>query len=449
MAGQSGCVLHHPLSYAREVILRMGKVEFAQAIRQQGRILGYNLGTTRTTVFKWERGDHDPDEPTQIVIAHLLRIPGSVRKQAPWPLWLPAWDTAALDAPWTQAATLEVLTSVAESGLMDRRGFLGIGGTALIGLGAQWVTAEPALAAAAKGDMVTPTTVDRMRDRVTSLHAMEQETGGGDYLESARADLRLISRMLEHGRYSEDTAQRLYGLAAEVCCLLGWMSYDASLHGAAQKHYAAALRASKTAGDDTLGAHALCFMATQAANQREQRGAVGLMDSAEAVRSRVPASMRASIAAHQTTVYVKAGEEKKAAAALNRAFDALGRMDHAEAPTYLRWFGEAQLRSTEGRFYLNTGQAAKATDSLERSVKHAAPRDKAVRYGTVALAYQRTGDLDGALEATHKAARLLEEGVHSRRGIERLEDVRKGFAPHRHEPRVKEASERITALSSA
>ncbi|WNI17536.1 hypothetical protein [Actinacidiphila sp. ITFR-21] len=101
-----------------------------------------------------------------------------------------------------------------------------------------------------------------MAERVESLRAMEQETGGVDFLESARADLRLITRLLDSGRYTERTAQRLYTLAAEVCCLLGWISYDASPHTAAQQHYTVALRAAKAAGDDTLGAHTLCFMAT-------------------------------------------------------------------------------------------------------------------------------------------------------------------------------------------
>lgn len=331
---------------------------------------------------------------------------------------------------------------------MDRRGFLGISGMVLVSIGTQWAAADPVIAAAAAGDTVTPATVDRMADRVESLRAMEQETGGVDFLDSARTDLRLITHMLDNGRYTESTAQRLYTLAAEVCCLLGWMSYDASLHTAAQQHYSAALRAAKTAGDDMLGAHILCFMAFQAANQREQRAAVGLMDAADAVRNRVPVTMRASLAAHQTTVYLKAGDKRRAAEALNRAFATLERDSCADTPAYLQWFDEAQLRSTEGRFLLDTGQAAKATDALERSVKEAAPRDRAVRYGTLALAYQQAGDLDGALDATNKAADLIDQGIHSQRGIERLQKVRKGLAPHRTEARVKEVSERIAALAA-
>lgn len=332
---------------------------------------------------------------------------------------------------------------------MDRRGFLGIGGAALAGVGTQWAAADPAIAAASNGDTVTPATVDRMSERVDSLRAMEEETGGGDYLDSARTDLRLITRMLDNGRYTEETAQRLYTLAAEVCCLLGWMSYDTSLHTAAQQHYTAALRAAKTAGDDTLGAHTLCFMATQAANQNEQGAAVGLMETADAVRTRVPAIMQASLAAHQTTVYSKAGENRKAAHALNRAFDALSRADTSDdTPPYLTWFGEAQLRSTEGRYLLTSGQARQATEALERSVTQAAPRDRAVRYGTLALAYEQTGDLDGALDSTHKAADLIDQGIHSQRSIERLHEVRTALRPHSNESKVREASERITALAA-
>ena len=439
--------LLHPLSHAR-VALGLGKTRFAEVIRTLGQELGYNLGTTRSTVFKWERGDHAPDEPTQVVLAHLLGIPGSVRCAAPWPRWLPAWDPSPLGLPWTQRVTLETLTSLSGSGPMDRRGFLGIGGAALVGIAAQWAAADPAIAAAATGDAVTPATVDRMAERVESLRAMEQETGGVGFLDSARTDLRLITRLLDNGRYTEQTAQRLYTLAAEVCCLLGWISYDASLHTAAQQHYTAALRAAKTAGDDTLGAHTLCFMATQAANQQEQRAALGLMDAADAVRNRVPATMRASLAAHRATVHLKAGDKRQAAGALNLAFATLERDDRADSPAYLRWFGEAQLRSTEGRFLLATGQATKATDALERSVTEAAPRDRAVRYGTLALAHQQTGNLDGALDASNKAADLIDQGIHSQRGIERLQEVRRGFASHRAEPRVKEAAERIAVLAA-
>ncbi|MFJ8078484.1 transcriptional regulator [Streptomyces sp. NPDC096176] len=264
-----------------------------------------------------------------------------------------------------------------------------------------------------------------MSERVEALRAMEQEAGGGDFIDSARADLRLITRMLDNGRYTQRTGRRLYSLAAEVCCLLGWMSYDASFNSAAQKYYTAALRAAKTAADDTLGAHTLCFMATQAATNEEQRAAVGLMQAAESVRSQVPRIMQASLAAHQTTVFVKAGEKRSAAQALSRAFAALERAND-DAPAYLRWFGEAQLRSTEGRFLLLTSQADRATDALERSVTHAAPRDQAVRCGTLALAYQQAGDLDGALDATDRALGLIDTGIHTQRGIERLQEVRKG-----------------------
>ncbi|MFR9722507.1 transcriptional regulator [Streptomyces sp. MS19] len=447
MADRADEALHHPLAFVRAK-LGQGKTKFAESIRLHGRALGCNLGTTRSTIFKWERGDHAPDDITQWVIADMLKVPDSSRRSVPWPYWLPAWENLTIAAPWTPAATLESLTRLAESASMDRRGFLGIGGTALAGIGAQWATADQAVAAATAGDTVTPATVDRMAHRVESLRAMEEETGGGDYLDSARADLRLITRMLDNGRYTEATGRRLYTLAAEVCCLLGWMSYDASLHTAAQQHYTAALRSARTAKDDALGAHTLCFMATQAANQREQQAAVSLMDTAETVRNRVSSVMRASLAAHQTTVYSKAGETRKAAESLNRAFDALDHADASDTPGYLTWFGESQLRSTEGRFLLLSGQARQATEALERSVAQAAPRDRAVRYGTLALAYQQTGDLDGALDATHKAANLIEEGIHSQRSVERLQEVSRAFAPHRDESRVREMSERIAVLAA-
>ncbi|MFF4530754.1 transcriptional regulator [Streptomyces sp. NPDC001407] len=287
-----------------------------------------------------------------------------------------------------------------------------------------------------------------MAQRIESIRGMEQDTGGVDFIDAARGDLRLITGMITNSRYTEEIGQRLFTLAAEVGCLLGWMSYDAGLEAAAQKNYAGALRAAKTADDDMLGAHTLCFMATQATNHKEQRAAVGLMESAASVSNRVPAFMKSSLAAHETTVYCKAGDHKRAAHSLNRAFAALERSG-SDRPAYLRWYGESQLRSTEGRFLLASGQASRATDSLEKSVTHAAPRDQAVRCGTLALAYHQAGDLDGALDATDRALRFIGTGIHTQRGVERLQEVRNALASHQSEPKVKEARARIVALSAA
>ncbi|MGW2364986.1 transcriptional regulator [Streptomyces sp. NPDC001667] len=287
-----------------------------------------------------------------------------------------------------------------------------------------------------------------MAQRIESIRGMEQDTGGVDFIDAARGDLRLIAGMITNSRYTEEIGQRLFTLAAEVGCLLGWMSYDAGLEAAAQKNYAGALRAAKTADDDMLGAHTLCFMATQATNHKEQRAAVGLMESAASVSNRVPAFMKSSLAAHETTVYCKAGDHKRAAQSLNRAFAALERSGN-DRPAYLRWYGESQLRSTEGRFLLASGQASRATDSLEKSVTHAAPRDQAVRCGTLALAYHHAGDLDGALDATDRALRFIGTGIHTQRGVERLQEVRNALASHQSEPKVKEARARIAALAAA
>lgn len=50
-----------------------------------------------------------------------------------------------------------------------------------------------------------------------------------------------------------------------------------------------------------------------------------------------------------------------------------------ENPDWLDWFGEAQLKSTEGKVLLRSGQVERPMSSLQTSVENAAPRDKAVR----------------------------------------------------------------------
>ncbi|GAA2230079.1 hypothetical protein GCM10010104_24050 [Streptomyces indiaensis] len=83
------------------------------------------------------------------------------------------------------------------------------------------------------------------------------------------------------------------------------------------------------------------------------------------------------------------GDHRNAGTALNRVVSHWERHTTEENPDWLNWFGEAQLKSTEGKVLLRSGQVERAAGSLETSVKSAAPRDKAVRSSRLAEARRR------------------------------------------------------------
>ncbi|QKW50914.1 transcriptional regulator [Streptomyces buecherae] len=438
----------HPLSFLRQT-RGWGKAEFARLMQAHGRSLGIPLATNRTTVWKWEQGQ-EPDADAQRVLADLLRVPYEQARKEGWPRWLPVWEVTGLTAPWTEAGTVEALSELVGSGRMDRRGFLTITGVALTGLAASWVDAPSAFASALGGDQVTDTMVSTIEQRISTLRTLDDQLGGATLLEQARGDLALVTGLLSTGRYTESIRIRLYALAARVSHLTGWMAYDAGLRSVGQRYYVGALRSARTAGDDAFGAFILAEMGVHVSEAGRTAERVDLISTAidNAPRTLSPYT-QSFLYLHKAEALSRDGDHAKAGTALNRAVSHWEHHTTEENPDWLNWFGEAQLKSTEGKVLLRSGQVERATDSLETSVKSAAPRDKAVRSSRLAEARLAGGDLDGALDAANYGTELLESSVSSVRALDRLKEFSAHLEPRKSVPAVREFRERLQAVPVA
>ncbi|MBM7087951.1 transcriptional regulator [Streptomyces sp. S12] len=435
----------HPLSFVLQT-RGWGKAEFARLMQKHGRALGIPLATNRTTVWKWEQGQ-EPDADAQRVLADLLRVPDEQVRAEGWPRWLPVWEVTGLTAPWTEAGTVEALSDLVGSGRMDRRGFLTITGTALTGLAASWVDAPSAFASALGGDRVTDTMVSTIEQRICTLRTLDDQLGGARLLEQARGDLALVTGLLSGGRYTDRVRLRLYALAARVSHLTGWMAYDAGLRSAGQRYYVGALRSARTAGDDAFGAFILAEMGVHVSEAGRTAERVDLISTAiDNAPHSLSSRTQTFLYLHKAEALSRDGYHHKAGTALNRAASLWERDAAEENPDWLDWFGEGQLRSTEGKVLLRSGQVERATSSLETSVASAAPRDKAVRSSRLAEARLAGGDLEGALDAANHGVGLLEDSVSSVRALDRLKEFSARLEPHIYVPSVREFRERLQEL---
>ncbi|GAA2672940.1 hypothetical protein GCM10010310_13710 [Streptomyces violaceolatus] len=436
----------HPLTFLLQT-RGWGKAEFARLMQEHGRKLGLPLATNRTTVWKWAQGQ-EPDADAQRVLADLLGVPYEQARAEGWPRWLPVWEVTGLTAPWTEAGTVEALSDLVGSGRMDRRGFLTITGAALTSLAASWVDAPSAMAAALNGDRVTDTMVSTIEQRISTLRTLDDQLGGARLLEQARGDLALVTGLLGGGRYTDAVRIRLYALAARVSHLTGWMAYDAGLRSAGQRYYVGALRSARTTGDDAFGAFILAEMGVHVSEAGRTAERVGLVSTAidNAPHSLSPCT-RSFLYLHKAEALSRDGAHREAGTALNRATSLWEHRETDDNPDWLDWFGEAQLRSTEGKVLLRSGQLERATSSLETSVTRAAPRDKAVRSSRLAEARLAGGDLEGALDAANYGAALLEDSVSSIRALDRLREFSTKLEPHRSVPSVRDFRERLLELS--
>ncbi|MFC4500453.1 MULTISPECIES: transcriptional regulator [Streptomyces] len=444
MPGESLAV--HPLSFVRQT-RGWGKAEFARLMQAHGRSLGIPLATNRTTVWKWEQGQ-EPDEDAQRVLADLLHVPYEREREEGWPRWLPVWEVTGLTAPWTEAGTVEALSELVGSGRMDRRGFLTITGAALTGLAASWVDAPSAFASALNGDQVTDMMVSTIERRISTLRTLDDQLGGARLLEQARGDLALVTGLLSAGRYTDRIRVRLYALAAQVSHVTGWMAYDAGLRSAGQRYYVGALRSARTAGDDAFGAFVLAEMGVHVSEAGRTAERVDLISTAiDNAPQTLSPYIQSFLHLHKAEALSRDGDHGKAGTALNRAVSLWEERQAAEEnPDWLNWFGEAQLKSTEGKVLLRSGQVERATRSLETSVNSAVPRDKAVRSSRLAEARLTGGDLEGALDAANYGAGLLEDSVSSVRALDRLKEFSAQLESRKSVPSVREFRERLQAL---
>ncbi|MFC5245911.1 transcriptional regulator [Streptomyces nigrescens] len=435
----------HPLTFVRQS-RGWGKAELARLMQARGKELGLPLATNRTTMWKWEQGQ-EPDADAQCVLADLLRIPYEQVQAMGWPWWLPVWEVTGLTAPWTEAGTVEALADLVGSGRMDRRGFLTITGAALTGAAASWADAPSAFASALNGDRITDTMVSTIEQRISTLRTLDDQLGGARLLEQARGDLALISGLLSAGRYTDKIQFRLYALAARVSHLTGWMAYDTGLRSAGQRYYIGAMRSARTAGDDAFGAFVLAEMGVHVSEAGRTAERVDLVSTAldNAPRTLSPFT-QSFLYLHKAEALSRDGDHQRAGTALNRAAVLWDRHTVEQNPDWLGWFGEAQLKSTEGKVLLRSGQVERATSSLETSVTKAAPRDKAVRSSRLAEARLAGGDLDGALDAANYGAELLEDKVSSVRALDRLKEFSARLEPHKSVTAVREFRERLQAL---
>ncbi|WP_282697767.1 hypothetical protein [Streptomyces sp. CC208A] len=218
----------------------------------------------RRKAWKWEHWGVEPDGESQAALAVELGVPMDEVHRLGWPGWLPDGGPVRTGFPWTRAGTLQALDDTLEHAMFDRRGFMKLGGGALVTLAGQWLTQHPEpVAAALAGGRIDAQLVADLEDGLPRLRRLEARLGGPRARHLLDAELDTVTGILKEASYTDEVGQRLLRLGAELGRLAGWSSFDAGLHAAAQRYWASGLRAAHTADDRALGANILKSLSLQ------------------------------------------------------------------------------------------------------------------------------------------------------------------------------------------
>lgn len=283
------------------------KGELARLVNRQAAAMGHpQLATDTSRVRRWiERGE-TPRDPVPGVLATLFterlgrvvttedlgfRRSGPVGRRRP------------VDGlPWSPARTAAILTEFTGMDLMlNRRGLMGASavlaaGPALHSALYDWLNSDPAPGSAPRPDdpfTVDPASYDRfeaapvgsqeieaLERSVEVFRAWDAARGGGLQRKAVVGQLNEVGGILGY-HHPPHIKRRLWGVAANLAVLAGWMSHDVGLEPTAQKYFLIATHAAREGGDRPRAGEALSRAARQMVHLGRPEDALDLVKFAQ------------------------------------------------------------------------------------------------------------------------------------------------------------------------
>ncbi|MFF3290859.1 hypothetical protein [Streptomyces sp. NPDC003023] len=290
------------------------KGELARLVNRQAAAMGHpQLATDTSRVRRWIDMGETPRDPVPKVLAALFterlgRVvtiedlgfarSGRAGKRR---------DVQGTDnpdgLPWAPDRTAAVLTEFTGMDLMlNRRGLVGAGaalaaGSALSSAMYDWLKTDPAISqdATRTSDVLhaDPAGYDRyeaapigsqeieaLERSVEVFRAWDAARGGGLQRKAVVGQLNEVGGMLAY-RHPDHLQRRLWGVAANLAVLAGWMSHDIGLEPTAQKYFVIAAHAAREGGDRPRAGEALSRAARQMVHLGRPDDALDLMKLAK------------------------------------------------------------------------------------------------------------------------------------------------------------------------
>ncbi|MFD4787844.1 hypothetical protein ACFWN1_12480 [Streptomyces sp. NPDC058459] len=290
------------------------KGELARLVNRQAAASGHpQLSTDTSRVRRWIDMGEIPRDPVPRVLAALfterlgrvvtmedlglVRHGRAEKRQGDGKSDVPA------GVPWAPERTAAVLTEFTGMDLMlNRRGLVGAGaalatGATLSSAMHDWLHTDPTLRADApvlddplhaepagfdryEAAPIGSQEVEELERSVDVFRTWDAAHGGGLQRKAVVGQLNEVGGMLAY-HHPPQLQRRLWGVAANLAVLAGWMSHDVGLEPTAQKYFVIATHAAHEGGDRPRAGEALSRAARQMVHLGRPDDAMELMKLAQ------------------------------------------------------------------------------------------------------------------------------------------------------------------------
>ncbi|MFG3660540.1 hypothetical protein [Streptomyces sp. NPDC047706] len=461
------------------------KGELARLVNKQAAAMGHpQLATDTSRVRRWIDMGEIPRDPVPRVLAALfterlgrvvtIEDLGLVRHGRAGKRQAGGSAEHPDGVPWAPERTAAVLTEFTGMDLMlNRRGLVGAGavlaaGSALSSAMYDWLHTDPALAADAphfddplhadpagfdryEAAPIGSQEIEELERSVEVFRAWDAARGGGLQRKAVVGQLNEVGGMLAY-RHPPHLQRRLWGVAANLAVLAGWMSHDVGLEPTAQKYFVIAAHAAREGGDRPRAGEALSRAARQMVHLGRPDDALDLMKlatsgSGEEVLPRTQAMFHTIEAWAQASM----GRSQAMRRTLGQAED-LFVSDKGEVPppSWMQLFNEADLYGMQALAYRTLaehepGAAAHAQHYADKALAlrvDAQQRSKIFDFLSMASACFIADDPEQADRFARLA--LMSMGQNSsRRTWDRLRQMYRLTAEYAEYPKIQQLREEI------
>ncbi|KUJ65500.1 hypothetical protein ACZ90_47290 [Streptomyces albus subsp. albus] len=455
------------------------KGELARLVNRKAAAMGHpQLATDTSRVRRWIETGETPRDPVPKVLAALFteRLGRVVTTEdlGFGRQGRTGKGRSGDDLPWSPERVAAVLTEFTGMDLMfNRRGLVGAGvaltaGSALSSAMYDWLHSDPALAGDAprlddplnadpagfdryEAAPVGSLEIDALEKSVDIFRAWDASRGGGLQRKAVVGQLNEVGGMLSF-HHPDHLQRRLWGVAANLAVLAGWMSHDVGLEPTAQKYFVIAAHAAREGGDRPRASEALSRAARQMVHLGRPDDALDLMKLAKSgCGEQTLPRTRAMFATIEAWAQASMGHGQAVRRTLGEA-EELFVSDKGDVPppSWMQLFNEADLHGMEGLVYRTLAEHdPKFSAIAQRHAKEALQmrergRDRSQIFDHISIASACFIGDDPEQADTYARMALLSIGANSsHRTWDRLREMYRLTNQYAGYPRIKELREEI------
>lgn len=307
-------------------------------------------------------------------------------------------------------------------------------------------------------DYVLPEQVELISSHVAALRRLDDKHGGGTLsLRYVTAELRSVVSLVEYASYDKESGRRLLTIVADLAQLLGWLSFDSSRYGAAERYLLLSLGVCRALGACDRAANAIGMLSYVSVFAGHGPQAVHLAEAATRECGRGDPILRARLLGREATAAAADGDLARFRRQSQEATALLQRHPIGDAPSFLYYLTPEQLAAEAGlalvvlaeRTAVNRSRLlAEAAEALRGAVAVLAapgpaggqptyPRSALLHITFLARACLLRGDLDEAVGAMRTGLGLMAH-VQSPRGRAYMRSLRSALSRRSRSPVVRD-----------